>query len=113
MPGAIRSSKRLMRLKVTEEMYTQATDAQATSNATQYVTFTRGPCSRSGLSRVGLVSHERACGQTSESLFAKPSHDDDYGAFGRRHEFDSRENIFFYLSVAFFLIRSFVDWLED
>ena len=50
------------------------------SNAKLNATFTCGHCSRSCLSRIGLVSHERACrrcGQTTYSLFVKLSHDDD------------------------------------
>ena len=50
---------------------------RAETSTSPDVTLTCEHCSRHCLSRIGLVSHERACsrrGQTSKSSFAKPSH---------------------------------------
>ena len=49
---------------------------RAASNTTLDVTFTCGQFSLFNLSHIGLVSNEHAsrwCGQTSQSLFAKPN----------------------------------------
>ena len=62
----------------------QRRKARAASTTTQGISFPRSHCSRPCLSRIGLVSHERACsrrqrGQTSFKIFvreAKPSHDE-------------------------------------